>query len=394
MMRKMFSWLLVLCLLLPASIAAAEETVIPEIELRILDIPDNEAMTHLRRMGTGWNLGNTFDATGGSWIKNHMEIEKAWTGHYVNRELIQSVARAGFGFIRIPVSWHDHVDESFTIYPEWLDRVQEVADWALAEGLYVIVNTHHDNEKDFYYPDSAHLESSKKYLTAIWQQMAERFRDYDDHLMLESLNEPRLKDTPMEWNFSADNAECRDAASVINTLNQLFVDTVRATGGNNATRYLCVPGYDGSPANTGDGVFSLPKDSAENRIIVSAHAYTPYDFALKPDGGKDFSWNNNGQRMDILGNIGALYDRFISKGIPAIMDECGCVDRNGNLQARVEWCAGYAAAARSRGVPIAWWDNGALHTTGENFAIFNRVNGEMFFPEIVEALLKYRLPAP
>ena len=394
MMKRMMTCLLMLCLLCSFSFAGGESVPIPDIQLRAMKIPQNEAMNHLRRMGTGLNLGNTFDAVGGPWIKNHMEIEKAWTGFYTTRDLIESVAKAGFGFIRIPVSWHDHVDSEFRIAPEWLDRVQEVADWALEAGLYVIINTHHDNEPAYYYPDSAHLESSRAYLSAIWRQMAERFRDYDDRLMLESLNEPRLKDTPYEWNFNAKSAECRDSAEVINALNQLFVDTVRATGGNNATRYLCVPGYDGAPPQTANGIFTLPQDSADNRIIVSAHAYVPYDFALKLDGGREFSWDNAAQREDILGNIDVLYNTYLSRGIPAIMDECGCLDHDGNLRARVEWCAGYAAAAQSRGLPIAWWDNGALHTKGENFAIFNRSTGELLFPEIVDALMKYRLPAP
>ncbi len=379
--------LLCFALLLPAGGA---ESAVPEVVLAKQAVPDNEAMAFLRRMGIGWNLGNTFDANNCHWLKNHMEIEKGWTGYYTTQELIQNVAAAGFGFIRMPVSWHDHVDRDFNISKDWMDRVQEVADWALDAGLIVIINTHHDNDPAYYYPDSAHFDSSAKYLTAVWRQMAERFRDYDERLILEALNEPRLAGTGHEWWFEAGNAECEDAADVIGRLNRLFVDTVRSTGGNNADRYLCVTGYDAAPGNLVPGRFTLPEDSADNRIIVAGHAYVPYDFALNTKGGSTFSRDDRAQWNDIVGNISVLYDNFISRGIPAVMDECGCLDKN-NLSDRLEWCAAYAAFAASRGVPIAWWDNGAFQGSGENFGLFSRKDGSLVFPEIVETLMKYKL---
>ncbi len=392
-MKSCISLLLLLCLvLLPA--AGIAESAVPEFSFAQKDVPDNEAMAFLRRMGIGWNLGNTFDAHNCTWLKNHMEYEKGWTGYYTTRELIQSVAAAGFGFIRMPVSWHDHVDGDFNISPEWMDRVQEVADWALDAGLIVIINTHHDNDAAYYYPDSAHFESSAKYLTAVWGQMAERFRDYDERLVLEALNEPRLAGTDHEWWFEAGNAACEDAADVINRLNQLFVDTVRASGGGNAARYLCVTGYDAAPGNLIPGRFVLPTDSADNRIIVAGHAYVPYNFALNTKGGSAFSQSDRSQWNDIVGNISVLYDNFISRGIPAVMDECGCLDKN-NLSDRLEWCAAYTAFAASRALPVAWWDNGAFRGNGENFGLFSRQDGTLVFPEIVEALMKYKMaPLP
>ncbi len=386
-MKRCIALFLTLCLL---PLFAAAETAIPEIDLAPQPVPDNEAMAFLRRMGIGWNLGNTFDANDCTWLKDHMAYESGWTGYYTSEKLIQSVAAAGFGFIRIPVSWHNHVDADFNISADWLDRVQQVADWALDAGMIVIINTHHDNSKAYYYPDSAHFDSSAKYLTAVWSQLAERFRDYDERLILESLNEPRLVGTQYEWSFDPSSAECRDAADVINRLNQIFVDTVRASGGNNADRYLCVPGYDASPSNLIEGRFVLPQDTADNRIIVAAHAYTPYDFALHVSGGKTFSYDNNGQRMDIITNISYLYKNFISKGIPAVMDECGCLDK-GNLSDRVEWCAAYVAIASSRGLPVAWWDNGAFKGTGENFGLFSRSTAQLLFPELVDTMMRYKL---
>lgn len=391
-MKKCFALFLSLCLALGVFGAVRAENDIPDFVLTPQTVPDNEAMAFLRRMGIGWNLGNTFDANDCFWLRNHMEYEKGWTGYYTTRELIHSVAEAGFGFIRMPVSWHNHVDKDFNISADWMDRVQEVVDWCLEEDLCVILNTHHDNSADYYYPDSKHFDSSVRYLTAVWGQMAERFRNYDDRLILESLNEPRLAGTDHEWYLDPNDAACMDSADVINRLNQLFVDTVRSTGGNNATRYLCVPGYDASPANLKPGIFVLPTDTADNRIIVAGHAYVPYNFALNTKGNADFSWDNNAQRADIMGNINVLYDHFISKGIPAVMDECGCLDKN-NLPARLDWCVRYVAYASSRGLPVAWWDNGAFSGNGENFGLFSRQNASLVFPEIVEALMKYALTA-
>lgn len=394
-MKRCVALLLLFCFVIAVPCSLSESTV-PEYDAPLQEIPDNEAMAFLRKMGIGWNLGNTFDANNCTWLKNHMEYEKGWTGYYTSRELIASVADAGFGFIRIPVSWHDHVDKDFNVSKDWMDRVQEVVDWALDSGLIVIVNTHHDNDAKWYYPDSAHFDQSVKFLTAVWTQMAERFRDYDDRVILEALNEPRLVGTANEWNFQSGNAACKDAADVINRFNQIFVDTVRATGGNNATRYLCVTGYAASPANLAPDRFVMPTDSADNRVIVSAHAYTPYDFALNTKGGKDFSRSNLSQRRDIVGNISVLYKNFISQGIPAIMDECGCLDKD-NLDARLEWCMTYVSIATSYGVPVAWWDNGSFHGSGENFGLFSRATGEKVFPQIIEILaargMKETVPA-
>ena len=109
--------------------------------------------------------------------------------------------------------------------------------------MYVILNIHHDNSKEYLYPSSEYLEQSKTYVTDIWRQVAERFKDYDGHLILEAMNEPRLVGTSHEWWLEADNQDCIDAVECINALNLAFVDVVRSSGGNNAGRYLMVPGY-------------------------------------------------------------------------------------------------------------------------------------------------------
>lgn len=372
------------------------EITIPVIEaMKRFELPDNEALRFVKDMKTGWDLGNTFDAYDDQgWFKgSEPGMETAWHGDKTTRELIAAIREAGFGTIRISVSWHNHVDENNIIHPDWLARVKEVAGWVVDEGMYAIINVHHDNtpnkKNHYFYPDSAHYEQSAAYLGAIWQQMADAFAEFDDHVILESMNEPRLVDTGYEWNFSETSAECRDAAECINKLNKLFVDTVRATGGNNATRYLLVPGYCASPYGATNQYFRLPEDTADNRIIIEVHAYTPYNFALNQGDGNyaDFDLDETKKIQEIAQFMNDLYKKYTSQGIPVVIDEYGAMEKKGNLQDRVNWAAYYVCAASARGMTCCWWDNNAFTGNGERFGIINRKTAEWKYPEIVEAIM-------
>lgn len=367
------------------------EITIPVIEnMKQFELPDNEALRFVRDMKTGWDLGNTFDAYDNEgWFKGpEPNMETAWHGIKTSRELITTIKEAGFNTIRIPVSWHNHVNENNEIDPVWMARVKEVAGWAVEEGMYVIINVHHDNLTEFFYPDSEHFDVSAAYLTAVWMQMAQAFAEFDEHVVLESMNEPRLVGTDVEWNFKASSPECQDAAECINKLNQLFVDTVRATGGNNATRYLMVPGYCGSPAGVVTEYFRMPEDTADNRIILEVHAYTPYDFALSQGGYSTFELTESSKISQIGLFMNDLYNKYVSKGIPVIIDEYGAMEKNGNLQDRVNFAAYYVCAASARGITCCWWDNCAFTGNGERFGIIDRRTCEWRYPEIVEAIMK------
>lgn len=388
-MKKAVVWGMILISLMGlACCARGEGTVIPELTIAQRPIPENEAMEFLKRMKIGWNLGNTFDATHDGFIGNDLEIEKYWCGYYTTQAMITAVKAAGFNTIRIPVSWHNHITgEDFTINPAWMDRVQQVVDYAMAEGMYIIINSHHDCGKNFYYPSNECYENSEKYLTAVWKQIAERFRDYDEHLIMEAMNEPRLINTNLEWIFDPNSSACLEAADCINRLNQAFVDTVRATGGCNETRYLAVTAYDAAPYQVTSDYFVLPQDPAENRIIVSAHAYTPYSFALDGKGSGKFEPSMS-QRNEIGMFMNSLYDRFIVNGIPVMLDEFGAQDKK-NLQDRVNFCAFYVATASARNIPCCWWDNGNFSATGEKFGLLNRQKAAIAYPDLVAALMRY-----
>ena len=391
-MKKMMCLVCALLLALACAPAMGEdEIVIPDVTVKQFDIPDNEAMAFLRGLGFGWNLGNTMDATDDSFRGNDLDLEGYWCGVKTTKPMFEALKEKGFSTVRIPVSWHNHVSGAdFAVNEAWMDRVQQLVDWALECDLNVILNTHHDNSQAFYYPDEAHFDSSLAYLTSVWGQMAARFRDYDDRLILESMNEPRLAGTNHEWWFERGNEACMQAAECINRLNQAFVDTVRATGGENATRYLMVPGYDAAPGNTDPAIFRLPEDEAENRLIVSAHAYLPYSFALDTKGVSTFDRKNLNQTGEIGTALNGLYERFISQGIPVVIGEFGALNKN-NLQDRVDLTAFYVAGASARGIPCVWWDNNEFNGSGENFGLLDRRTLEWPFPEIVEAAMKYAL---
>ena len=389
MKRRFFALFAALMLLqAPWSALGAETVVIPEIPTKEMEIPDNEAMRFVRDMKAGWNLGNTFDAVDCTWLPDPLDYETGWCGVRTSRELIEALYAAGFRTIRIPVSWHNHLSADLTVDASWMDRVEEVVSWALERGMYVILNIHHDCSPSFYYPDSAHYESSERYMRTVWSQIAERFRDCDAHLIFEGINEPRLTGTGYEWWWTEAEPACQDAMVQIVKLNQVFVDTVRASGGRNADRYLMVPSYAANPEYACRDAFTLPSDSADNRIIVSVHAYTPYDFALEQPGTDSFSLDNSKQKSVVAMFLSSLYTKYVANGIPVVIGEFGAMEKNGNLQARVDWLSFYAAQARSRGITCCWWDNNCFSGNGERFGLFDRTAARCAVPELLEAFMK------
>ncbi len=383
--------------------AGSEQTAAVEryaIMKRVL--PESEALSFTRSLGAGWNLGNTLDAyQDGSLAKDlsdELKTETCWQPVATNKEMFVAIREAGFSSVRIPVSWHNHImDENCTISPVWLDRVNQIVDWALEADLKVILNIHHDNhpEAKGFYPDQAHRAQSVKYIGAVWQQLAERFRDYDDRLIFESMNEPRLVGTESEWWFDVNEPEAavRESITVINELNQLFVDTVRCVEGSHRTCYLMCPGYCASPDGALCEAYVLPTDAEDIRdhLIVSVHAYTPYHFALEDNGTGEFDPFVSEDTQEIKTFQYKLYEKYVSKGIPVVIGEFGARDRDGNVEARAAFAGYYAANAAANGMPVLWWDNGAFSGSGEVFGLLDRSTGEWRYPEIRDAIVRHAI---
>lgn len=328
----------------------------------------------------GWNLGNTLDATGSSGVR----AEISWGQPVTTKEMIQLVKDSGFTSIRIPVSWGKHTDESFTIEAEWLDRVNTVVDYAIDSGLYVIINSHHDCEDEYYYPTEENYENSEKYITAIWTQLSERFKDYDERLIFEAMNEPRLKGTEKEWWFDANDEDGVKSIECIVKLNQVFVDTVRASGGYNETRFLMVPSNAASAANAMNDAFAMPNDP-QNRTMLSIHAYTPYHFAM---GGSGNTVWKDGRDEEIRDFMSQLNEKFIKNGYAVVIGEFGATNKD-NLEARIAWAENYTRLASEYGIPCFVWDNGGTNVGAENFGLLDRRNLTVYYPELLEAYLKY-----
>lgn len=362
---------------------------IPEVNIAPSAIPDNAALAFVHDMKIGWNLGNTLDAFNDSEV-NELKIESSWCGIKTTKEMIDDIHAAGFNTIRVPVSWHNHVDEEFNISEIWMDRVEEVVNYGLDNGMYVIINIHHDCREECFYPDYAHLDTSKQYVKRIWEQIAERFGEYDEHLIFENLNEPRLVGHPNEWWIDNANQDCIDAIDCINQLNQVFMDVVRGSDHEmNRNRYVMISGYDASPDGALHSNFVLPQDTAENKMIVSIHAYTPYNFALDLSGTDYFDSDAEFSVRDIDYFMKRLYDKYVSQGTPVVIGEFGALNKQNNTQARVDYATYYIAAARAKGITCVWWDNNNLTGSGEQFCLYYRKGRSFVYPDIITGLMKY-----
>ena len=338
----------------------------------------------------GWNLGNAFDASDCTWVSDEMLYESAWNGDMTAEQHIETLKQAGFNAVRIPVSWHNHVSENYSISEKWLSRVNEVVDWCLERDMFVILNIHHDNSTSFMFPTNQYLEQSKNYISAIWRQLAFHFRDYDERLIFEVMNEPRLIGHNNEWWIDENSADCKEAISCINEINQAGVNTIRAAGGYNKTRFIMCPGYDASADGALNAGFVLPTDPIDNngKIIVTVHAYTPYEFALQDGGTAQWSSANENDLRNMTEFMDRLYEKFVKNGTAVIIDEFGARDKNGNIEARADFAKTYVAEARKRGIPCFWWDNNAFSGSGELFGVLNRKTGAWQYPTIAEALTK------
>ncbi|MGN0581193.1 MAG: glycoside hydrolase family 5 protein [Oscillospiraceae bacterium] len=361
-----------------SSESPAKETSLPQTELQ--DMRDITASELVSEMKTGFSLGNTMDSTIGKNNGEPYEYETGWGNQVTTREAIQGIADSGFNVLRVPVSWGEHLssDGSYTIDKAWLDRVNEIVDYGLDAGMFVILNTHHE---EWLFPDEAHFEANSEELAKLWSQIAERFSGYNEKLIFEGLNEPRKRDTIYEWNGGDEEGQ-----QVVNKLNAVFVETVRNSGGNNGKRCLMIPTYAASAMEKTFAAMEVPEN--DDRIIVSVHAYIPYNFALASDNFTDY-WSSSDPSCtaEIDNLMTTLKAYFLDKGIPVIIGEMGCVNRN-NTENRKDWARYYVSKAHEYGIPCLWWDNGAYLGSGELFGIYSRDSGNWIFRDVMEGIME------
>ena len=375
------------------------------------DFGSSSASQIVDAMKFGWNLGNTLDAYAGGNEKNGWagrntslgnKTETNWGMPKTTQAMIAGIKTKGFSAIRIPVSWHDHIDSSYTISASWMSRVKEIVDWAIAQDLYVIINVHHDNITPSYCSPNGHkgyspasscLAESKRYLYNVWCQIAIAFNNgYDEHLVFETINEPRLPGDAHEWNWEAGCSTCKDAAKCVNELNQLCLNTIRESGGNNAKRLVMVPAYVASPGAALNKAFKMPKDSASGRLALSVHMYSPYSFAMQDKGGETIFTNTHKGDLDYW--LGQLNKNFVQKGIPVVIGEMGATNKNNDDQ-RKAWFEYYLGKVKTYKMAAYLWDNGnwevpASGSFNELFGYYNRSEQTWYFPDLITAAINAR----
>lgn len=309
-------------------------------------------------MVLGWNLGDSLDVCAadrdGDGVVNEVPAdgivdETLWGNVRTTGAVFETLKEQGINAVRIPVTWRDHMGEEpdYIIDKDWMDRVQEVVDYAYDIGMYVIINVHHDGGGD---PDfgawirgaAGEKDTVMKRYKAVWQQIAERFENYSDYLIFESMNE-----------VGFDSLSDDDAFKLLNEFNREFVKLVRKSGGNNGKRHLLIAGYWTDIAKSCQSRFKMPKDK-ENRCILSVHYYTPWEFCTT---NQQYTWGTDGDIGEMAGKINLLKENYTDKGIPVIVGEFGTGLGN-ETESRILFCSEFVKRCKKLGIPAFFWDNG------------------------------------
>ncbi len=300
------------------------------------DTDDSENLTALelsKLMGNGINLGNTMEAYGRPELGINADTSKYetfWGQPVTTEEMIAGMKSCGFDSIRIPVAWTnmmDYENGDYTIADAYLDRVDELITYAINNGMYVIINDHWDGSWWGMFSSATEetRETAFTMYTSMWTQLAERYHDYDESLIFESGNEElgnRLNDTDIcKDSGSLSEDECYE---MTNRINQTFVDTVRATGGNNADRFLLIAGYNTNIAKTCDDRFKMPKDTIPDKLLVSVHYYDPWNYCGTDSGTQ---WGTHGEYETQNADLKKM-TKFTEQGYGVIIGEYGVLAKD------------------------------------------------------------------
>jgi endoglucanase len=309
-----------------------------------------DAWTAARAMGIGVNIGNT--------LENTTRWETGWGNPRITREFIDSLAAMGFRTVRVPVAWDTYAaDGKFP--PDKMARVAEVVDWILDAGMYCVVNIHWDggwidssDRKRFAKTYATFSGDAERKFESYWTQIANHFKDRNERLLFEGLNE--------ETHFEGAGS-MKEAYATLTRVNQLFIDTVRATGGNNARRLLVIAGYHTDIARTTHKDYSLPVDTVPSRLLLSVHYYTPWSFAgMNKDetwGKVQHTWGSSAD-VAVLERLFNTMQEFSKRNdIPVFVGEFGATDKK-EQASRVRWMTAVAEASLSRDMVPVLWDTG------------------------------------
>lgn len=343
---------------------------------------ESDAMTLAAKMYAGWNIGNTLEAIGG---------ETAWGNPKITADYIVKIKQLGFNAIRIPCAWDQYIEnaETYKIRESWLDRVNEVIGYCVANNMYAIVNIHWDGGwlENNCTPDKQEENDRKQH--ALWTQIANRLNHYDEHLLFAGTNEP--------------NVDTAQKMTVLKSYLQTFIDAVRATGGNNAVRNLIVQGPNTDIDMTHNLFGNMPTDVVSNRLMAEVHYYNPWTFCGMD---KDESWGRMayfwgafavsgsdrnstfGDEAEMKSLFGKMKTKFVDKGIPVILGEYGAITIRTGLGANQEahdksrnlYDETVTREAKDHGLVPFYWETGRVvnRSTGEikdNYAMDGILKG-------------------
>lgn len=380
MAKRLLALIICFFMITPLVSQAAEQNAVSSVSVgtpnqKVPEKNTDEALTATEfaaKLGCGMNLGNSLDVAHMLQYNPNIslaEYEKSWGNPLIAKEQFSAIHAAGFQTVRIPVSWDEHMTADGTIKADFLNRVQEVVNMALTSGLYVIIDTHHE---DWLNLDLSKQSEITERFANVWKQIAVRFQSYDERLVFEGLNEPRLKNSSYEW--TGGTAELQ---AFVNALNETFVTTVRSVSGKNAQRFLMVCPYCHRVEEDALRALKLPDDE---RLIMAVHLYEPSGFCLDANASRNWNTNTNRNELQAMEKKFSLLKKyFVSKNIPVVITEFGCMDK-GNLPDRVCWTRDFVKYCHEAGISYLWWDNGG------DFRILNRETGEFLYPEIVKVL--------
>ncbi|WP_338731591.1 cellulase family glycosylhydrolase [Mangrovimonas cancribranchiae] len=361
-------------------IQVTQEASISNITPDPSEMSDLTAVQLTSEMGVGWNVGNSLDAVGG---------ETAWGNPAINQQLIDAVKAAGFNTVRIPIAWSNYIqegDDNYAISEAGFTRVEEVVNYVLDNDMFAVINIHWDGGwMQPTYNDQAYVNDR---LDKMWKQIAIYFRDYDYHLIFAGTNEVMVEGdygTPTEEYYT-----------VQNSFNQTFINTVRATGGRNAYRFLTVQGFNTNIDHTVNFA-EIPEDTAENRMLMEVHYYDPFDYTLNVDNDDTWQWGEIATNPDATAGWGdedwletkfqSMYDNFVAEGIGVILGEYGASYR-GEVDGAETYRAYYyektTQSALEHGMVPVIWDNG--YPDNHQMGLFNRNDGAEYFPDIIDAI--------
>lgn len=363
-LKSLFSLALVAALLLslfPSSIASAASTA--EQQPKVAS--KSKIQSYVDDMQPGWNLGNTFDATGAD--------ETSWGNPRVTKELIKQIAKQGYKSIRIPVTWDQHMGTApaYTIDPAYLKRVEEVVGWALDANLYVMINLHHDSWLWVSSMEKQHDEVLARY-NAAWTQIANQFKQKSNKLMFESINEPRFSE-----GGTVDEATMEQ---MLKELNTSFYQIVRKSGGNNAVRPLVLPTLQTSPTQDRmNSLYNTITELNDPNLIATVHYYGFWPFSVNIAGYTKFEKDT---QNDITQTFDNVYNTFVAKGIPVIVGEYGLlgfdkstgVIEQGEKLKFFEFLTHYL---KEKDITSMLWDNGQH---------FNRLSFKWSDPELYNVM--------